>query len=98
MRAWGTLLDPADVQRGRSEVDLIPSQVHEFRNPQAVAIGHQDHGGVPMPVAVALGRVHELLDLGLGQVFAGAKVAVTAPFWRNYSFYILFTNSVKPEK
>jgi len=36
------------------EIDLIPSQVDEFANPQAMVIGHQDHGGVAMaPAAVA---------------------------------------------
>jgi len=31
---WGALLDPADVQRGRPKVHLIPAQVNQFGNPQ----------------------------------------------------------------
>jgi hypothetical protein len=38
------------------------------------------------PPAVVLGRVHELLDLGLRQVFPSAKVAVGAARG-NCSFY-----------
>ncbi len=30
MGAWCALLDPADVQRGRGEVDLIPAQVDQL--------------------------------------------------------------------
>ena len=33
---WGCLVDPADVQGGRSEVDLIPSQVRQ------VPVGYND--------------------------------------------------------
>jgi hypothetical protein len=43
-----------------------------------VPVGHKGHGGVAVAVAVALGRVHELLDLGLRQVLAGAQV------WRSF--------------
>jgi hypothetical protein len=35
MAARGALLDPADVQRGRSEVHLIPPQVNQLRHSQA---------------------------------------------------------------
>jgi hypothetical protein len=40
-----------------------------------------------MPVAVTLGRVHKLLDLGLRQVFPTAKVAVWASPGRDCSFF-----------
>jgi hypothetical protein len=82
-----TLFDPTDVQRGRPEVQLIPAHVHQLGDPEAVAVGHEDHGGVPVAVAVALGRVHELLDLGLRQIFPSANVAVGASLGRNCSFY-----------
>ncbi len=76
MGAWRALLDPADVQRGRAELHLIPAQVHQLGGPQAVPVGHQDHGGVPVAPAVSLGGFHQPLDLGLGQVLAGAQVGV----------------------
>jgi len=37
--------------------------------------------------AVAPGGGHKLFDLGLGQVLAGAQVAVPAPLRHNCSFY-----------
>ena len=42
MGAGGALLDPTDVKGGSSEVHLIPSQVDQLGNPQAVAVGDQD--------------------------------------------------------
>ena len=72
MRAGCTLLGPADVQRGRPKVDLIPSKVHQLGNPQAMSVGHEDHRSIPVAVAVARGGLHEPLDLGLGQIFAGS--------------------------
>ena len=81
MRARRAPLDPADVQRGRPEVHLIPSQVYKLRSPQAVPVGHKDHGGVPMPPAVLPGGVHQPLDLGLSQVLAGAQVRVGDAAW-----------------
>ena len=47
----------------------------------------QDHGGVPLAVAVALGGLDQLLDLALGQVFAGPKLAVWAAGRRDCPFY-----------
>ena len=87
MGAGRALLDPADVQRGRPEVHLIPAQVHQLGGPQAVPVGHKDHRGVPVAPAVSLGGVHQPLDLGLGQVLAGAQVGVGEPPGRDCSFY-----------
>src|SRR5271155_4192448 len=50
-------------------------------------IGQEDHRGVTVAVAIALGRFHEPLDLGLGQVLAGAQVAVGEALGGNCSFY-----------
>jgi hypothetical protein len=56
MGAWRALLDPADVQGGRPEVHLIPAQLHQFGNPEAVPVGHEDHRRVPMTVAAFISR------------------------------------------
>ena len=53
------LLKPTDVQCGRSEVDLIPSQVCQLGSPQAVPVSHEGHGGVPVAVAVYLSHFDE---------------------------------------
>ena len=87
MGAGRALLDPADVQRGRRELHLIPAEVHKLGSPKAVPVGHKDHRGVPMPPAVLPGGVHQPLDLGLSQVLAGAQVRVGEPPGRNCSFY-----------
>jgi hypothetical protein len=87
MDAWGALLDPADVEGGRPEVNLIPPQVHQFRSSQAVPVGHQNHCRVPVAVPVARGGLHQPFDLGLRQVFACAQVAVAASFGHNCLFY-----------
>ena len=39
-------------------------------------VSREDHRGVPLAPAVALGSFHQPLDFGLGQVFAGAQVGV----------------------
>ena len=53
MGAVTALLDPADVQGGRGEVDLVPAQVRQLARPEAVAVGHKDHRRVPVGPAVA---------------------------------------------
>ena len=87
MGAGSALLDPADVQRSRSELDLIPAQVHQFGGAQTVPVGNQNHRSVPVSPAVALSRSHQPLDFGFGQVLAGAQVAIGRPPGRNCSVY-----------
>jgi hypothetical protein len=48
MGAGRALLDPTDVEGGCPEVDLILSHVRQFGSPQAVPIGYQDHGRIPV--------------------------------------------------
>jgi hypothetical protein len=86
MNAGRALLDSPDMQGGRSEVHLVPAQVHHLGCPQPMPVSDKDHGGVAVAVAVALGRVHELLDLGLREVLAGAQVAIGASPRRNCLF------------
>ena len=87
MGAGAALFDPADVEGGRGEVDLIPAQVDQFGCPEAVAIGHQDHRGIPVAPSVALGGLEQPLDLGLRQVLAGPQVGVGAALRCNCSIY-----------
>ena len=87
MGARAALLDPADVQGGRSEVHLIPAQVRRLARPQAVPVGHQDHRAVPVRPTVSLGGLEQPLDLGLRQVFAGTQVGVGTARRGNCSFF-----------
>jgi hypothetical protein len=54
MGAGTALLDPADVQGGGGEVGLVPAQVRQLAGPEAVPVGHKDHGGVPVPQRLPL--------------------------------------------
>jgi hypothetical protein len=71
-----SILDPANVQSGGIEIDLLPAQVDNFGCPQAMPIGNEDHRRVSVTVSVAFRCLNELLNLGLGQVLAAAKFAV----------------------
>jgi len=73
MGAGGALLDPADVQGGRPELDLSPAKVNQLGRPQAVPVGHKDHRGVPMAPTGALGGRQEPFDLSFGQMLAGSR-------------------------
>ena len=82
-----TPLDPANMQRSRSEVDLIPAEVNKLGGPKAVTIGHQDHRGVPMPPTVLSSGVHEPFDLRFRQVLTGSQVGVRRPPGHDCSIY-----------
>jgi hypothetical protein len=60
---WTTLCKFWNFRRGfaggRSEVHLVPTQVHQFGCSQAVPVGRKDHRGVAVAMAVAFGRLHE---------------------------------------
>jgi len=69
VHAGNPILETVNVQAALRELDLLPLQVAHLRGPQAMAVGHQDHGRVAMPVAAMLaGPVHQALDLALGEV------------------------------
>jgi hypothetical protein len=52
-----------------------------------VPVGRQDHRGVPVAPTVLPGRVHQSLDLGLGQVLAGPELAVGKSLGGTCSIY-----------
>jgi hypothetical protein len=57
MRAGRALLDPADVQGGRSEVNLLPAQVNQFGHSQAVPVAYQDRDRCANSVNYAVWRL-----------------------------------------
>jgi hypothetical protein len=63
VRAWGAVLDPADLQGYAGEVDLFPTQVADLGGPQPVPVGEQDHVRVTMAVTVAPDGLDQRLDL-----------------------------------
>jgi hypothetical protein len=71
MHAGIPALGPTHMQAPGGEVDVVPSQRHDLRGSEAVAVRDQDGRGVPMPAAVLLCGLHEPLDLSFA-----AKLAV----------------------
>jgi hypothetical protein len=47
--------------------------------------GQQDHGGVPMSVAIVASRLHQALNLALGEIFTSPVVGVWQPTSGNCS-------------
>jgi hypothetical protein len=57
------------MQAALGQFDLLPLQVADLGGPQTVAVGHQDHGRIAMPVATMLASaVHQPVDLALGEI------------------------------
>ena len=78
---WCTLgaaaLEPAHVEGALLEVELIPAHGDELADAQAVAVGHEDHGGVAVAALLALrGDLHQQVDLLGGEVLARAQGGV----------------------
>src|SRR5262245_15486220 len=69
-------LGPVHVQPTVGEVDRIPPQRHKLGHPKGVPKGDQDHGGIPMAVAIATGRSDQPDDLGISQIFPDADLSV----------------------
>ena len=61
-------LGPPDMQTASLKLDVVPAQTDQLGRPQAVAIGDQDRGGVPVAMAVVLGSLYKPLDLALSQI------------------------------
>jgi hypothetical protein len=54
--------------RGSGRTRSCMPRDHELAGSQAVAVGDQDGGGIPMAPAVFAGSLNELLDFPLGKV------------------------------
>jgi hypothetical protein len=77
--AGRSILCPPDVEHRTVEVDLVPTQIADLGRPQTVTVGQQDHGGVAMTVAIALGGLEQRLYLGRRQMFPRSEVRVRLP-------------------
>jgi hypothetical protein len=82
-----TTFGSADVQTAALEVDLIPAQPDQLGGSQTVSEGNKDHGCIAVAISIVLGGLDQLLDLGFGQVFAGAILGVRTSTWSNCPFY-----------
>ena len=66
MRCRLAVLLARDVHRCGMEVDRVPSEFAYLRSPEAMPVGDEDHGGVPVAVSITFRGFDQLLDLGLG--------------------------------
>ena len=71
-------LGAAHVHGAGLEGDRRPLQIAQLGHPQAVAEADQDHRRIALAMAIALGRLHQAIELG--EVLAiAAHVPVAAP-------------------
>src|SRR5262249_28893772 len=56
MHGRRALFAPADVQPAGVDLDLVPLQIAKLGSSKPVAVGQQDHGGVPVAIAAVLAR------------------------------------------
>src|SRR6516165_10720126 len=87
MHAWHAALDAGDMQEAMHQVYLLPPQRAQFGRSETMPEGKQDHGRVPVAMAVAAGSLHEPFDLTLGQVLTLAVMRVGKATAANCSLY-----------
>jgi hypothetical protein len=82
-----SVLTPGNLHPALCQIDLIPTQTHQFRYTQAVAIGDQDQGCIAQSVS-ALGtrRSDDPCDFLFRQILPAAVVGIGAPNG-NFSVY-----------
>src|SRR6266513_6276466 len=85
MNAVDAILRPGHMQPAVREVHLLPSQGAKLRRTQPVPESQQNHGRVPVPIAVVTGCLHEPLDFLLREVFTAAVMRVGAATSANCS-------------
>ena len=96
MRDGVAFLYPADGEGAGDEVDLVPAKVDQFAGPEAVTVGHQDHGRVAMAPAVALGGFLKASDLSVRQVLSSPDLSVgRTARRRNCSFFGGWSNQLE---
>ena len=84
MRCRLAALGAAYVHGAGLEGDRRPLQVAQLRHAQTMPEADQDHGRIALAMAVALGCLHQPVDLELGQVLPiTAHVPVAAPAQRD---------------
>src|SRR5215471_2082388 len=71
MNARRPVLPPPHVQAGRLELDLFPPRVTDLGRSEPMTEGQEDHRPISVCLPITLGGLDQLLDLVLGEVFAG---------------------------
>src|SRR5262249_12569405 len=81
------ILKPMDVQAAMDKINLLPAQRTQFGCSQPMPKCHQDHGGVTMPVPIVSRRLHQPVNLALGEVLASAIFGIRQPTASDCSLY-----------
>ena len=55
-----------DVQRSAPEIEVFPARFAYFRGTEAMTVGDEDHGGVPVTMSIAFGGLDQLVDFSGG--------------------------------
>src|SRR6516162_7557374 len=87
MHARHAVLDAGDMEETMHQVYLLPPQRAQFGRSETMPESKQDHGRVPVAMAVAAGSLHEPFDLTLGQVLTLAVMRVGKATAANCSLY-----------
>ena len=79
-------IEPISVEVQRGLLLDFSQQVAHLRCPQVMAVGHQDHGRVAMPIAAVLARaVDQALDLAVyAGHLTGCQGVLTSPSMAPY--------------
>ena len=95
MRGRRAVLDAADMECRRLEVELLPSQVADLDGAQPVAEGEENHQLVAMAVAIVLRCLDQALDLIGSQMFAGPQVGIFSPTRNDCSIFSGWSDSAQ---
>src|SRR5262245_65603676 len=79
--------EPRDVQPGMGEIDLLPTEGAQLGRSQSMPEGQQDHGRIAVAIPITARRLHQPLDLSLGEVFADPIMGIGEPPTANCSLY-----------
>src|SRR5207247_5545285 len=74
-----TMFDSVDIEIAGFEIDLLPTQRHQFRRAQAMAIHHHNDGRISHPMAAGFAcRLYHCLHL--------VRAKIVSPRWVLFLF------------
>ena len=89
--AGKSVFDSPHMEKSLREVYLFPFKRAQLRSPQAVTVGHLDHGGVSVAVtALFPSDISQVIDFVVREVLAFSSVAVFLSFWRECPIFTVW--------
>ena len=95
MRSRCSTFGAADVKGRGLKLHVCPLQFTELTGTQPVPKRNQDHGRVPVAVAVVLSCRNQLLDFALGQMLTRPELAVRAPYRHDCPYFFGWGDQMK---